>query len=410
MLNWFAKIAAVSALLAVSLGANADCLLKSGDTMVFFGDSITEQRVYTRYVMNYFALRNPGVKIVFRNAGWVSDTAVGGNRRLQRDVLDLKPNLVSICYGMNDAGVTAYDQKIYDRYINAITELVDTLQEKRIKVVLLTAGCVDESKAARLKGYNDTLGKFAAQLCEFAKQRNIACYNIHDPMLRTLDAAKTADSEFVMMNDGVHPQPNGHMVMAYGLIKALGCESQASQLTIDVKSNKVNAQRCRISKLRVGVDSVYFTREDAALPIYLDDSAIAAVKYFTAFNEINNYLFKVTGLAAGKWKLTVTGGRLGDFNAGTYDADELAAGVNLAYAPGPWKKLAGEVNNLSREQESVYYSRWRQVQLANIPSAANAEKQALLDKLDSITDQREIDRINRAAWSRVWQWSLRRVR
>ena len=83
-------------------------MLKPGDRMVSLGDSITEQRIYTRYVMDYFALRYPGQKIEFRNAGWVSDTAVGGLKRLQRDVLDLKPTVVSICYGVNDAGVTSY--------------------------------------------------------------------------------------------------------------------------------------------------------------------------------------------------------------------------------------------------------------------------------------------------------------
>lgn len=30
--------------------------LKSGDRMVFIGDSITQQRINTRYVMNYFTL------------------------------------------------------------------------------------------------------------------------------------------------------------------------------------------------------------------------------------------------------------------------------------------------------------------------------------------------------------------
>ena len=31
--------------------------LKAGDRAVFLGDSITQQRIFTRYVMNYFTLR-----------------------------------------------------------------------------------------------------------------------------------------------------------------------------------------------------------------------------------------------------------------------------------------------------------------------------------------------------------------
>ena len=49
-----------AALAAVSV-ARAEGPLKSGDRVVFLGDSITEQRCYTRYVMNYFTLRYPGL-------------------------------------------------------------------------------------------------------------------------------------------------------------------------------------------------------------------------------------------------------------------------------------------------------------------------------------------------------------
>ncbi len=402
--------AAIIVLLVACLGANADCLIKSGDRMVFLGDSITEQRVYTRYVMNYFALRYPDVDVVFRNAGWVSDTAVGGAKRLQRDVLDLKPSVVSICYGMNDAGVTAYDQKIYDRYINGITELVDTLQQNKIKVALITVGCVDESKAARLKGYNDTLGRFAKQLCEFAKQRNIPCYNIHTPMLEALNAGKAGSSDFVMMNDGVHPQSNGHMVMAYGLIKSLGCESQAAQVSIDVKTKKINATGCKISDLQIKDNSVSFSRVDSAPPIFLDDLAIEAVKYFPAFDEINDYSLKIDGLQPGKWRLDVTDEKSDNFEVGVYSSYDLAKGINLAYSDGPWKKLATEVNGLSREQESAYFARWRQIQLGNIPAAASPEKQALLDKLDSLSDQLAADRREKTKdAARLWRWSLKLV-
>lgn len=409
MLSWVVKVClAIFALLPVGLSADSECLIKSGDRVVFLGDSITEQRVYTRYVMNYFALRYPEVDVVFRNAGWVSDTAVGGTKRLQRDVLDLKPSVVSICYGMNDAGVTAYDQKIYDRHINGITELVDTLQKNNIKVALITVGCVDESKAARLKGYNETLGRFARQLCEFAEHRNIPCYNIHEPMLEALTAGQADSADFVMMNDGVHPQSNGHMVMAYGLIKSLGCESQASQVSIDAATKKVKATGCRIGDLQINGGSIVFSRTDSAPPIFLDDLAIAATKYFPSFDEINDYSLQITGLRPGKWRLTVTDGKSDSFEVGVYSGSDLAKGVNLAYGDGPWKTLASEVNSLSRDQESAYYSRWRQVQLGNIPAAADAEKQALLDKLDSISDQLASKRREKAKDAgKMWRWSLK---
>lgn len=393
--------AVVLVLLAASITCHSDCLLKPGDRMVFLGDSITEQRNYTRFVMDYFALRYPGQKIEFRNAGWVSDTAVGGLKRLQRDVLDLKPTVVSICYGMNDAGVSAYNQATYDRYIGAMKELIDTLHKRNIRVVLITAGCVDESKASRLAGYNATLGQFAKQLCEFAAKENVPCYNIHDPMLQMLNAAKAADPGFVMMNDGVHPNHSGHIVMAYGLLKALGCAGSASGLAIDAKASKAECDRCKVEGLNVTESEITFKRTDDALPLYLDDDAWNSVKYFPPIEEFDAYKLKVTGLKPGNWKLSVEGAAIG-----TYTDEELANSINLAAAPGPWKQLGSDVNDITTDQEGVYYTRWRQLQLGQIPDFASKEKQALLSKLDSYVATREADRIARATKPNTWTWTL----
>jgi lysophospholipase L1-like esterase len=97
----------ITVVLVVLLGcaalSHADLLLEDGDHMVFLGDSITQQRIYTRYVMNYFALRHPDMGITFRNAGVGGDTSWGSLKRLDKDVLDLKPDVVSICFGMTPA-------------------------------------------------------------------------------------------------------------------------------------------------------------------------------------------------------------------------------------------------------------------------------------------------------------------
>lgn len=391
-------------LILICSGLRADCLLKPGDRMVFFGDSITEQRMYTRYVMDYFTLRHPGVKIEFRNAGWVSDTAVGGNKRLQRDVLDLKPTVVSICYGMNDAGVQAYDQKIYDRYIGAMTELVDTLQKNKIRVVLLTPGSVDDTRASRLKGYNDTLGQFARQLVEFASKRNIPIFNINTAMTNLQTAAKAADPGFYMTNDGVHPNPVGHVPMAYGLLKALDAIQPASSLAIDAASGKATCGLCNVTDLRVGGDTISFTRTDESLPMSFDDTVWSAMKYFPAISDFDNYSLKITGLKPGKWSLSVEGAEVG-----VYSSDDLANGINLASAPGPWKTLSDDVDNLSKRQESIYYNRWRQISLSDLPEAASAEKSALLAKLDKLIAAAESERIARAAGAHTWEWTLKRT-
>src|SRR5215468_4972400 len=67
------------ALVAAALGLTSvlaeDFQIKDGDRVVFLGDSITEQRLYTTYIEGYVLTRHPDWKLSFRNVGWGGDTS-----------------------------------------------------------------------------------------------------------------------------------------------------------------------------------------------------------------------------------------------------------------------------------------------------------------------------------------------
>src|SRR3954469_13447309 len=109
---------------------------QKNDRVVFLGDSITEQQLYTNYAETYLATRFPEMKLTFFNAGWGGDTAPGGLNRLRRDVLDLKPTVVTICYGMNDAGYVFPDAGIAGRFREALLELVKKVRASGARVIL----------------------------------------------------------------------------------------------------------------------------------------------------------------------------------------------------------------------------------------------------------------------------------
>src|SRR5262245_59470968 len=93
-----------------------EALLRAGDRVVFFGDSITEQRLYTRYVEEYGYLRRPDLDVRFWNAGWGGDTAERARGRFARDVMPLKPTLVTLFFGMNDGGYRPPDVGVRDAF------------------------------------------------------------------------------------------------------------------------------------------------------------------------------------------------------------------------------------------------------------------------------------------------------
>jgi len=376
--------------------------LPDGTRLVFLGDSITEQLTYTRYVMNYFALRYPDVKISFRNAGWSGDTAPGGMERLQRDVLSLKPTVVTICFGMNDGGYASFDQDRYDRYIKSMTGLVQTLKEHGMRVVLLTPGVVDED--IDNKGYNDTLTRYAQGVKELAASEQVAVFDINALMGDVQARAKRDHPKFTMIPDSVHPDPPGQALMAYGLLKALGADGPAASVTIDASTRGVASDRALVKNLRVTPQSVTFTRIDRAFPTYFDPEAVAVYDYAPIQQDLNQYPFQVTGLQSGDWKLTVD-----DVEVGVFSADNLATGVDLGARPGPWQKLAEQVNKTTATQESIYLTRWKELDvLLSVPGEAQPEKLALERKLDQCLAEQESERAKLLA-PHAWRWQLAHV-
>src|SRR5262249_55763683 len=93
-------------------GVQEQFALKDGDRVVFYGDSITEQRLYTTYVEHYCTTHYPDRRITFINTGWGGDkvtgndcqpcAGVGGLARIKRDLLDHHPTVVTLLFGMND--------------------------------------------------------------------------------------------------------------------------------------------------------------------------------------------------------------------------------------------------------------------------------------------------------------------
>ncbi len=357
--------------------------LPDGTRLVFLGDSITQQLDYTRYVMDYFALRYPDARITFRNAGWGGDTAPGGLERLPRDVLSLKPTVVTICFGMNDGDYTSFDQGRYDRYLKGMTGLVQTLKEHGVRVVLLTPGVVDEDIGN--KGYNATLTRYAQGVKELAASEQVAVFDINALLGDVQARAKRDNPKFTMIPDSVHPDAPGHALMAYGLLKALGADGPAASVTIDASTRGVVSDRALVKNLRITLQSVTFTRLDRAFPTYFDPEAAAAFAYAPIQQDLNQYPLQVTGLQPGDWKLTVD-----DMEVGVFPAEDLAKGVDLAARPGPWQKLGEQVNKTAATQESIYLTRWKELDvLLGVPVEAQPEKLALERRLDQCLAEQE---------------------
>src|SRR6266404_7237352 len=144
----------------IASGSAGEFFIKDGDRVVFLGDSITEQRLYTTYIEAYALTRHPNWNLSFRNVGWGGDTSWLRQRAhpneaqlfaadeaaqqkmvedsvgkgLKRDVLPLKPTLVTVKFGMNDQSYQPFREDIFNAYVRSQTQIARVLTEHGARV------------------------------------------------------------------------------------------------------------------------------------------------------------------------------------------------------------------------------------------------------------------------------------
>ncbi len=386
---------------ACETGAKAgEFLIHDGDRVVFLGDSITEQKLYTTYVEAYALTRHPKWSLTFRNTGWGGDTAwlrqrfhpdekklfaaddatqqtmvedsVG--RGLARDVLPLKPTFVTIKFGMNDHAYQAFREDIFHAYVRSQAEEAKVLEAHGARVAFLTPQPIEDIKKAGANPDKDerniSLSKFCDGLKEVAEKNNATFVDQFNPYMAMLLRERAGNpANTIGGGDAVHPGPIGHTVMAWAVLKGLGATALVSSAEIDASAKKViGAEACSVSHLKADGNSVSFDRLDNALPMPIDERAETALKLAPILDDLDNLNLKVTGLPEGKYQVNIDGKPV----AAVTSAD-LAKGWNYADVPGPITAQSREVLRLVFEKNNTYFNRWRKVQLYEFPDWATAQ-------------------------------------
>ena len=90
--------------------------LKKGDRLAICGDSITEQRKYSRIIEDYLTMCVPQLDISVRQYGWSGEKAYQFLTRMTNDCLRFNPTIATTCYGMNDFKYRPYEDSIGQAY------------------------------------------------------------------------------------------------------------------------------------------------------------------------------------------------------------------------------------------------------------------------------------------------------
>ncbi len=348
----------------------SDIELESGDTLVFLGDSITHQCLYTQYVEDYFYTRYPNRRIHFHNAGVSGDRAADALIRLEDDVLQFKPKYATILLGMNDGTYTNFQQNIFDTYEKDMTELLERLQEADIKAIPMTPTMFD-SRAAKIRDkgnnprtlrndyYNAVLSFYGMWLQEQAFARGLGFVDMHSPLNDITIEQRKTDASFTLIQDAVHPGPDGQVIMALAVLEDMHANRQVSNIQ-GVKNRKgewkINASGGEVSDIIGSEDSLKFTFTAESLPWVLPADAAEGFKLAKANQKVNREQLRIAGLDLGKqYTLSIDG-----VSVGKYWPQRLADGITLqGNAKTPQYKQALAVAMLNKQRNEEAYRKIR---------------------------------------------------
>ena len=307
--------------------------LQSGDTVVFLGDSITYQALYTQYFEDFYYTRFPNRRIRFRNAGVAGDRATNALVRFDDDVGAFRPRYVTVLLGMNDGAYRDFDRPTFDTYQRNMTTLFDRIGQLGAIAVPITPTMYD-GRAARLRQtpaeprdtqYNGVLGLYGAWLREVAYTRGLGFADVYAPLNNVTTDGRKTDANFTLVPDAVHPDAAGQVVMAVALLEDLGLRGPVSAILIQEQAGQLTAtaDNGQLTNFTSG-DQISFTFTANALPWVLPADARPGYQLTRAGSRHSLEKFTAQNLPPGTYEL-----RIDATPVGIYTAGQLAAGLEL---------------------------------------------------------------------------------
>jgi lysophospholipase L1-like esterase len=412
--RWPLAILALALSLVPAASAAKAFYLHPGDRVLFYGDSITEQRYYPVAVETYVRTHYPSLHVKF------VDSAVGGARvtgnwavhseaqSLQRDVYPFHPTVVTIMLGMNDAMYRPFDQSIYDTYVKGYTYIVNQLQKHLpgVKIVLIEPSPWDDvtqtpsyfNNPNHLPGgYNDTLLHYCAFVRQLAAEHHFMVVDFNTPIVDLLKQAEQSNPDLAkkLIPGRIHPGASVQLFMAQLLLEAWHAPTTVSTVDLNAQTHHVeDADNTHITDLTITPQYISWNQFDQSLPypimtlhstkwpqfppdpflsyptdLYwklppltgdkLNPVAQLVTKDTHMYQRLDDETLQVSGLTGADYKLSIDGTPIG-----TFTADQLSQGINLAHYQTPMMDQADKVLTAVWHEEDLRFFEWRAVQVA----------------------------------------------
>ena len=225
--------------------ASGKIAVTKGQTIAFLGDSITAAGRgtggYCQLVLD--GLKRQGIETTAVFAGISGHKSNQMLARLEKDVLNKKPDWMTLSCGVNDVWHGARGVAL-EPYKKNITEIVTRAQTAGVKVMLLTSTMIGEDQST---SNNQKLLPYNAFIRQLAKDKSCLLADLNTDMREALKKFPKGAKGNKLTSDGVHMNGLGNIMMAKGLLKAFGLTDAQLTSTETEWKNIPNTNRIRLS-------------------------------------------------------------------------------------------------------------------------------------------------------------------
>ncbi|NQV25326.1 MAG: SGNH/GDSL hydrolase family protein [Rhodopirellula sp.] len=201
------------------------------DRVVLLGDTFFERAQRYGWLETALQLRFPKENIHFRNLGWSGDTVFAESRgifdppakgyaRMLEQVRDLKPTVIMLNYGGNEA---FNGPEYIDTFVKQYGQLLDDLASTQARMVLVSPLPLFNAGAPLPKPdkHNAIRKRFVNAVQQLARERSLHYVDIWSPVEQKLEQFTSP----LMTDEGVHLTNFGYGVVSTIFVRALAGDS-----------------------------------------------------------------------------------------------------------------------------------------------------------------------------------------
>lgn len=342
--------------------------LKSGDRVVFVGNSLFENDLQYGYLEFTLTTRWPQRELVFKNLGWTGDNVFGEARSyitnpptayelLIQQITEAKPTVVFIGYG----GIEAQNgESGVAHFKEGYLKLLDKIDALGAESILLSPTPVLSQNADQ---QNLNLQLYSNIIAEIAKSRNKRFVDVFNPILNFEKKQQLTDNGF-QLNEA------GYYYLSQVLEHGLGLPARTRNIEIAYKKSGSNTSPpSKIMESNNQNSVLKYGTSDLILPLPLPKSNPSL---FADQNTV-----KIMGLKKGYYKLL-------DHKAELESASDKSWAKGIPITQGTYFDQSNYIRQLIFKKNELFFYQYRPLNRTYIIGFRSYEQGKHTQELDEM--------------------------